>query len=255
MYNQGMFKIISAKEISPGFFDFTVKGGGDTHKISSGQFAHVLCGHHTLRRPISICDFDNEAHTFRMVFEVRGDGTKWLSERSAGEELDIIVPLGNGFRLLDKSKKAVFVGGGIGTPPLLSGCRHYGKNADAILGYRSSRTAILTEDFRKVSGNVMISTDDGSLGHHGLVTDLLDKRLREGACDIIYACGPKVMLKAVAQTAEKYGIECQVSLEERMGCGIGACLVCACRIKTKDGEKNKHVCKDGPVFDAREVVW
>ena len=171
-----------------------------------------------------------------------------------GENLDILGPLGNGFDLTDTDRHAVFVGGGIGAPPLFGAAQKYGTNSDAILGFRSASAAILTDDFGKVCNKVMIATDDGTLGHHGLVTDLLKKRLKE-PCDIIYACGPKPMLKAIAEIAEENDIECQVSLEERMACGVGACLGCAVRIISDGKEKYLHVCKDGPVFNAREVVW
>lgn len=254
MYFRGDFEIISAENIADGFYDFTLRSDRELN-AECGQFAHILCGDKTLRRPISICDFDNEKGTLRIVFEVRGEGTEWMSERKCGDILDVIAPIGHGFTIGDTDRHAVFVGGGIGTPPLLAGCKRYGENATAILGFRNSGAVILKDDFERAAGKVMVTTDDGSFGRHGLVTEPLEEVLKREVCDIIYACGPRPMLKAIAQKAFEYGVECEVSLEERMGCGIGACLVCACRINRGGEEKNLHVCKDGPVFNAKEVVW
>ena len=148
------------------------------------------------------------------------------------------------------------MGGGIGVPPLLGASAPYGENATVLLGFRNMRAIILSDEFEANGADVRIATDDGSYGHHGFVTQLLAQRLDEAPCDVIYACGPTPMLKLVAAEAEQRGIRCMVSLEERMGCGVGACLVCACKTKREDGsETYRHVCKNGPVFDSREVVW
>lgn len=255
MYRQGIFPIQSILEIANGFYDLQVDISSCNEIPKPGQFVNIFCGTKTLRRPISVCDFDKEKKLLRLVFEIRGEGTAWLSRQKPGAGLDLLLPLGNGFRFADTNQKVVFIGGGIGTPPLLYGCRQYGKNADAILGFRTREAAILIDDFRSITNQTLISTDDGTLEHHGLVTDLLQQRLQQERCDAIYACGPKPMLKGIALLAEQYGVSCQVSLEERMGCGIGACLVCACKTKTQSGETYSHVCKDGPVYDAKEVVW
>ena len=148
------------------------------------------------------------------------------------------------------------VGGGIGVPPMLQTAKHYGSNATAILGFRDKDKIVLTEDFERSGIRVMLATDDGSAGHHGLVTDLLKVRLEEEKPDIVYACGPKVMLKFVARMCAEYNVRCQVSLEERMACGVGACLGCATPIRRDDGSVTYlHVCKDGPVFEAERVVF
>ena len=161
-----------------------------------------------------------------------------------------------GFALLEPQKKAVVVGGGIGVPPMLQTAKHYGSNATAILGFRDKDKIVLTEDFERSGIRVMLATDDGSAGHHGLVTDLLKVRLEEEKPDIVYACGPKVMLKFVAKMCAEYNVRCQVSLEERMACGVGACLGCATPIRRDDGSVTYlHVCKDGPVFEAERVVF
>lgn len=216
-----------------------------------GQFVHIKCGQaQILRRPISICDAENGK--VRIFFEIKGAGTQWLAERKTGENLDILGPLGNGYTLSDE--KSMVVGGGIGVPPMLFLAKNL-ENCDGVLGFRSRNNAILISEFEKYCGFVDITTDDGTLGSHGYVDAAVKARLELGRYRMIYVCGPKVMLKAVSQVAEKFGIPCQVSLEERMGCGIGACLVCACKTKTDQGTTYKHVCKDGPVFSSGEVVW
>ena len=170
---------------------------------------------------------------------------------------DRLGPLGNGFSLPESGEGIILIGGGIGTPPLLSVAQTLPGQTEAILGFRNADACILARDFALACANVQIATDDGSLGFHGLVTDLLRERIavKEKPCTGILACGPTPMLKAIAALAQEHQIPCQVSLEERMGCGVGACLVCACKTKEADGEHYRHVCKDGPVFDAREVVW
>ena len=248
-------KIISVKEIAVNTFDFVITCEQESRefieKAKAGQFIHIYLKGRVLRRPISICDIDKQNGTLRIVFQIRGEGTFDLSLYKEGEILDAILPLGNGFTLEDSSKKALFVGGGIGVPPLLATAKHYGKNAVVALGFANKQSVILEEDFKAVGVDLRIATDDGSYGTKGLVTQLF----KEEKPEIIYACGPNAMLKAVANFAKEIGAECQLSLEERMACGIGACLGCAVSLK---GENNKeyfgHVCKDGPVFDYRKVV-
>ena len=211
-----------------------------------GQFLHILCGEgQMLRRPISICDAQGCCR--RIVFEVKGEGTQWLSHRQVGDKLDSLPPKGHGF---DTSGKVLLVGGGIGVPPMLL-CAKSAGSAAAVLGFRNAGAVILEEDFKALCEMVDITTEDGSYGEQGFLTAPLERRLQEEKFDRVLACGPKPMLKAVYNTAKKYGVPCFVSMEERMGCGIGACLVCACSI----GGHMKHVCKDGPVFDGNEVDW
>ena len=144
------------------------------------------------------------------------------------------------------------MGGGIGTPPLLPPAQFHGANATVITGFRTASAAILQADFAASGAKTILCTDDGSAGFHGFTTEALEQRLSEGDVGVVYTCGPKVMMKGVAAIAADRGISCYVSMEERMGCGVGACLVCACDMA--DGSR-KHVCKDGPVFDSREVDW
>ncbi len=246
-----MCKIISAKEIAKDTFDFTLFYPEFAQMAKPGQFAHIYLPGRTLRRPISICDIDKNRGTLRIIFQIRGAGTDELAQMGEQTFLDVLAPLGKGFSLKENTKKALLVGGGIGVPPLFATAKHYGENATVAVGFRDKDTVILEEDFKAIGANLKIATDDGSYGHHGLVTDLF----KDEKPDIIYACGPMPMLKAVAKFAKENNIECEISLEERMACGVGACLGCATRLLKDDGtEYNGHVCKDGPVFDYRKVV-
>lgn len=252
MYKQGKYPIISKQAIAKGIFDLTIKCPEIAEITKAGQFAQVSAEGFFLRRPISICDIDKEKGTIRLVFEVRGKGTDKISELNKGDSIDIIAPLGNGFKVID-GKKAICIGGGIGTPPMVGIAKEYGKNATVISGFRSANAVILQDDFKAQGNETILCTDDGTSGIHGFVTDALKEKLQTEKPDIIYACGPMPMLKAVVTIAEEYGIESQVSLEQRMACGVGACLVCVCRT-VKDGKEIfSHVCTDGPVFDGKEV--
>lgn len=220
-----------------------------------GQFVHIKCGDGLLlRRPISVCTCmeDEPSDTLTIVFEVRGEGTQWLADRPKGHSVDVLGLLGNGFSM-EKQGRYLLVGGGIGVPPML-GCAQYTQgHSTAILGFRSANKAILHSNFEEVCKDVLVATDDGTLGYHGYVDTLVRQELtRDNGYTAVLACGPKPMLRNVAKVAGEFGIPCQVSMEERMGCGVGACLVCACDMK--DGTRS-HVCKNGPVFDAQEVDW
>lgn len=247
--------IVSKENVSKGIFSIWVSCKGLAKQARSGQFVDVKCDSFTLRRPISICEIDAENDQIRLVFEIRGQGTEWLAGKNAGECIDLLGPLGNGFPVDNTDAPAVFVGGGIGVPPLLSAAKQYGENAAAILGFRSANAVILEKDFKKSGAAVTVCTDDGTYGFHGVVTVPLEERLSKKDYAVVYACGPKPMLKAVADLCSKNGIKCYVSMEERMACGVGACLSCACKVNNGGGEHYKHVCKDGPVFDASTIVW
>lgn len=251
-YIQGVFELIKKEKLSDTVFDFTVLAPEIAQKATAGQFVNILCDAKTLRRPISICEIDSKASTLRIVFEIRGEGTSWLSQQSVGSKLDIMGPLGRPFTEGLNGKKCIVVGGGIGVPPML-GISHEFENVDAVLGFRSKGNMILLDDFNKSCNNVFVATDDGSYGHYGNVGDLLKDKIND--CDVVFACGPTPMLKAVSEIAERNSKLCYVSLEQRMGCGIGACLVCACKTKDNGGEHYRHVCKHGPIFDSREVEW
>lgn len=254
-YLQEQCRLLHKVEIAPGIYNVTLSAPQIARIAAAGQFVNILCNGFELRRPISLCGFDGELGVIRLVFEVRGKGTAWLADRQEGDELDIIGPLGHGFPLLDASQKAVMIGGGIGTPPLLPLARHYGANATVITGFRNKDAAILQPDIAACGAQPVLCTDDGSAGFHGFTTQALEAHLAQNSCDVIYTCGPKVMMQRVAAIAAKHDILCYVSMEERMACGVGACLGCVC--KTKEGGDTKHtrVCLNGPVFRAEEVDW
>lgn len=243
--------------IAPGLFEMVLEAPGIAQAAKPGQFVHLACGEgNLLRRPISVCTAQGAA--LRLVFQVKGAGTEWLSARRAGDRIDVLGPLGHGFDLTAAGDRPVLIGGGIGVPPMLyamQAAKAAGAQPSAILGFRSRGMVILENEFQ-AAGTAYIATDDGSYGVHGFVSDVLRSHI--GEFTSVCACGPKPMLRALAQIAGEAGLPCQVSMEERMGCGIGACLVCACELKLKDGGEGVrygHVCKDGPVFDAKEVVW
>lgn len=222
--------------------------------VEPGQFVNVKCGRGLeayLRRPISVCDADNELKTMVLAFQIRGKGTEILSEIQVGDILNVMGPLGSKFYLPQSGNIAV-VGGGIGVFPIyyllkeLPSC-----NKITYLGFRNKDSIVMEEDFTKVTDEINIATDDGSYGYNGFVTAMLKRDFEAGKVpDIIYTCGPSQMMNIVSKLAKQYDIKCQVSMEERMGCGIGACLVCACKLKAEDetGWYNGHVCKDGPVI-------
>ncbi|OCM99996.1 oxidoreductase [Clostridium sp. W14A] len=250
-YDTAVCEILKKAEIAPGFFDVTVSCPEAARSARAGQFAQFLVPGKTLRRPISICGIDRTSGTLRFVFQVRGEGTRALSLLNPGEPVNLLAPLGNGFDLGDTSRRALFVGGGIGVPPLLEAAKPFGKNAVLAAGFRSRDAVILKDDFESTGCETRIATDDGSFGRRGLVLDLIG----DLAFDVVFACGPKPMLRAIAKLAAERGVPCYVSMEERMACGIGACLGCAVKLRGENGDYFGHVCKDGPVFDAETVVW
>ena len=217
---------------------------------------YTIDGSKLLPRPISICEIDKENGRLRVVYRVTGPktGTEEFSELKAVDIIPVIVPLGNGFPYEKAEGKKVFLmGGGIGVPPILELAKQMNcEKKQIVVGYRDAQT-FLKEEFEQ-NGELYISTEDGSVGTKGNVMDAIRENALEA--DLIYACGPTPMLRAIKQYAEENGIECYISLEERMACGIGACLACVCKSKEKDAHSNvnnKRICKDGPVFLSTEV--
>ena len=203
-----------------------------------------------LPRPISICEIDRVDHALRIVYRIAGKGTEEFSQKHTGMRLEIMGPLGNGFPL--KNKKAFLIGGGIGIPPMLELAKQLNCEKQIVLGYRNSEMFLL-DQFKKL-GSVYVATEDGSYGSKGTVLDAIRDNGLEG--EIIYACGPTPMLKALKEFAGERKMECWISMEEKMACGIGACLACVCKSREIDGHTNVHnkrVCKEGPVFRAEEV--
>ena len=248
--------VISQEMLADGIFSMWLRTEAAQTAVP-GQFISMYTNDGTklLPRPISICEIDKAEGALRVVYRVTGEntGTKQFSEAKAGDTIPVIGPLGNGFPL-DKSegKKAFLMGGGIGVPPILELAKQLNCEKQIVMGYRDANT-FLSKQFEE-NGKVYISTEDGSVGTKGNVMDAI--RENGLTADIIYACGPTPMLRAIKNFAEENGIECYISLEERMACGIGACLACVCKSKEKDHHTNVHnkrICKDGPVFLSTEV--
>ena len=244
--------IISQEEIAPAIYSLWIKTDKIAQYAKAGQFISIYCedGSRLLPRPISICEIDKEDCALHLVYRIAGAGTEEFSQKQTGDHLSVMGPLGNGFPL--KSKKAFLIGGGIGIPPMLELAKQLNCEKQIILGYRNSDMFLLDE-FKK-QGEVYIATEDGSVGSKGNVLDAI--RENELDAEVIYACGPTPMLRALKQYASENQMECWISMEEKMACGIGACLACVCKSKEVDGHTNVHnkrVCKEGPVFLAEEV--
>ena len=221
-------------------------------KIRCGQFGNIsVGGTHLLRRPIAICKVDGREVTF--CYQLKGEGTQKLKTMGAGTKLNVLMPLGNGFYVEENEKKVALVGGGVGVFPLISVLREYGasKEISAYIGYRNQGAVCGVEEFEKADKFVGV-TDDGSYGEKMNAVQAFEADLKKGnRPDVVLACGPTPMLRALKALVERENLNCYVSLEERMGCGIGACLVCVCDMT--NGQKAR-VCKDGPVFNANMVT-
>lgn len=241
--------LLKKYEIAPGIFDFTIESETIAKETQCGQFLHIDCGASTfLRRPISICDAENG--TVRFIFQVKGEGTRSLAAYEPGDKLDVMGPLGHGFEI--KGEHPVIIGGGIGVFPLYKLAKSL--KADVFLGFRDKPLVVMEEEFKACSKSVTVGTDNGSYGYNGYIAGAMEKYLDENECDMICCCGPMPMLRAVKLIAESRGIPCQLSLEQRMGCGIGACLVCTCETTHEGTDKHMRVCKNGPVFYSTEVT-
>ena len=248
--------VVSQEQLADGIFSMWIHTEASA-TAKPGQFISIYTNDGTklLPRPISICEIDKENGNLRVVYRVTGEntGTKQFSELKAGDTLPVVGPLGNGFPLEKaEGKKAFLMGGGIGVPPILELAKQLDCEKQVVVGYRDAHT-FLREEF-EANAALYISTEDGSVGTKGNVMDAI--RENGLTADIIYACGPTPMLRAIKNFAEENGIECYISLEEKMACGIGACLACTCKSKEKDHHTNVHnkrICKDGPVFLSTEV--
>lgn len=245
--------ILAQKQIGGEIYDMTIHFPEAAAEAVPGQFLCLYCsdGARLLPRPISICQIDREGGNLRMVYRIAGAGTREMSEKKQGEKLQAMGPLGNGFTI--GREDAILVGGGIGIPPMLELARTIPGRKTVVLGYRDE--TFLLEEFSSLC-DTFAATEDGSCGVKGTVIDAI--RAYDVKGKQIYACGPMPMLKALADYARSQGLEAQISLEERMACGIGACLGCITRTKSRNAHTNSHnarICKDGPVFDIREVAF
>ena len=241
---QGFFKIEEQKKIAKDLF--LMRLSGDTSAITaSGQFVNIKLNGFFLRRPISVCDYDENSLT--IIYKVVGEGTDAMSKMSVGDTLDVLTGLGNGYDLSPSGETPLLIGGGVGVPPMYNLCKKLiceGKKVSVILGFNGKDDVFAEKEFNDLGAKVIVTTVDGSYGIKGFVTDAMK------ALDYsyFYTCGPEPMLKAVYNQSKTSG---QFSFEERMGCGFGACMGCSC--KTKYG--NKRICKDGPVLVKEEIIW
>lgn len=242
MYKQHIYKILSNELIAKSVYKMILEG--DTQFITApGQFINIKLDDKFLRRPISVCDYDDK--TITIIYKVVGSGTEQMAEMQAGDSLDILTGLGNGYTVVD-CKKPLLIGGGVGVPPMYNLCKKLieaNQKPTVILGFNTKDEIFYEDEFKKLGADVRVTTVDGSYGIKGFVTDAFPNDY-----DYFYTCGPMPMFKAIEAKAVTSG---QYSFEERMGCGFGACMGCSC--KTKYG--SKRICKDGPVLVREEIVW
>lgn len=242
MYKQNNYKILSNEKIAKDVYKMILEG--DTQYITApGQFINIKLDGKFLRRPISVCDCDE--NTITIIYKVVGSGTEYMAQLVSGEVLDVLTGLGNGYDI-SKSAKPLLIGGGVGVPPMYMLAKKLiesGQKPTVILGFNTKEEIFFEEEFKALGCDVRVTTVDGSYGIKGFVTDAFPDNY-----DYFYTCGPMPMFKAIENTAKTSG---QYSFEERMGCGFGACMGCSC--KTKYG--NKRICKDGPVLEREEIIW
>ena len=241
---QGIYTIKNTRQLAKNTYEMTLTG--DTSALTApGQFINIQLAGKFLRRPISVCSYD--AESVRIIFKAVGKGTEQLAAMKAGETLDVLTGLGNGYDLNDAGEAPLLIGGGAGVPPmfgLAEALLEKGITPTVILGFNTAEEVFYQEEFTKLGAKVFVATADGSVGEKGFVTDVMPKV----NYTYFYTCGPEPMLKAIDKVAETSG---QLSFEERMGCGFGACMGCTC--ETKYG--NKRICKDGPVLRREEIIW
>ena len=246
MYKRDIYTILSNEPLTPAVYRMVLEG--DTQYITrSGQFINIELEGKFLRRPISVSDYDET--TVTIIYKVVGRGTEQMKGMVAGEKLDILTGLGNGFNTENSGTRPLLVGGGVGVPPMYNLCKRLlseGKKPIVILGFNTKSEIFYYEEFKALGVDVYCSTADGSFGVKGFVTDVIHGEGLE--FDYLYTCGPLPMLKALYDATTVDG---EYSFEERMGCGFGACMGCTC--KTKYG--NKRICKDGPVLKREEIIW
>ena len=254
-------KLLEKEELKPGIFKFSVQADEIVNTARPGNFIEIRVNDDIepfLRRPISIYKMDKEKGILEFIFQVKGKGTTILAKRNKGELIDIVGPLGFGPFKYSNFENLGIIGGGIGVFPLYElakSAKNENKNVNTYLGFRNKDLVVLENEFKQVSNQLTITTDDGSYSQKGFAIDFLKKDIEAGKIDSIYACGPLPMLRAVRELALEKNIPCQISLEERMACGLGVCLGCAVKTakSSKEAPEYWHVCKAGPVFQAKDV--
>ena len=257
---QEIATVVKQQELVEGIYDLTLQTKDIAAAAKAGQFVSVYSNDPSklLPRPISLCGIDKEKGQIRLVYRVTGEGTgtEEFSKLKEGDSVKILGPLGKGFTV-EEGKTAFLIGGGIGVPPMLQLAKDINASGDVpkmqiIMGYRDENTFLLDEF--KEQAESFVSSDNGAVGTKGTVVDAI--KANNLKADVIYACGPTPMLRALRDYADENGMTCYISMEERMACGIGACLACVCKTKEKDHHSNvnnKRICKEGPVFNAKEV--
>ena len=248
-------KIIEKEEIAHGIYKYSIKTKEISQIAKAGNFLEIKVSDSLetfLRRPISIYNIDKENGVIEFIFQIRGKGTEILAERKIGDDLNILGPLGNGVFSIKPYKRVAIVGGGIGIYPLYElakNLKEAGNEVNIYLGFRNKDLVTLENEFSGVSNKLIITTDDGSYKEKGFAIDFLKEDCKKEEFDIIFACGPLPMLKAVQNFSNESGIDSEISLEERMGCGIGACVGCAVLTKSNEGnETYKYVCQHRTSF-------
>lgn len=261
MAKQVLAEIINKEEIIKGIYKFSVKSDEIVKTSNPGNFVEVRVSDQVepfLRRPISIYNMNKENGVLEFIFQVKGKGTEILSRKQIGDKIDIVGPLGYGTFKFSKYNKIAIIGGGIGVFPLYElakQAKEQGKNVNCYLGFRNKDLVMLEKEFKSVTDKLNISTDDGTYGNNGFAINYLKEDMEKEKYECIFACGPTPMLRAVKEYADKNNIDCQISLEEKMGCGLGVCLGCAVKksSSSNDAPEYYHVCKGGPVFNSKDV--
>lgn len=261
MSEQIFAELVKKEQLKPDIYKFGVKAPNIVKEANPGNFIEIRVTEQTepfLRRPISIYNLDKENGILEFIFQVKGKGTEILAKREVGSLIDIVGPIGYGTFKYEEYQKIAIIGGGIGVFPLyeLAKCANADKKeVTTYLGFRNKDFVVLEEEFEKVSNRVVLTTDDGSYAEKGFAINYLKEDIEAGKVDAIYACGPLPMLKAVQKLAIEKDVPCQISLEEKMACGLGVCLGCAVKTAKSpaDAPEYWHVCKAGPVFNAKDV--
>ncbi len=246
MYKNAIYTVLSNEPLTDAVWRMVLEG--DTQWITApGQFVNIALEGRYLRRPISVCDYDER--TITLIYKVVGEGTAQMSRMAPGVRLDLLTGLGNGFSTDADTRRPLLVGGGVGVPPLYNLARRLlaeGREVQVVLGFNTAAEVFYADEFRALGCDVTVATVDGSAGVRGFVTTAIAERGLD--FDYFYACGPLPMLRALCAAVEQPG---ELSFEERMGCGFGACMGCSC--KTLTG--GKRICKEGPVLKKEEIIW
>ena len=261
MAELNLAELVKKEQLKKDIFKFSIKAPNIVKNAKPGNFIEIRVTEQTepfLRRPISIYNIDKENGILEFIFQVKGKGTEILSKKEEGSFIDVVGPLGYGTFQYNDYENLAIIGGGIGIFPLyeLAKCaKKDNKNVNTYIGFRNKGLVILEEEFKQVSNKLTLTTDDGSYSQKGFAINFLEEDINKGKIDSIFACGPLPMLKAVQKLAIEKNIPCQISLEEKMACGLGVCLGCAVKTSASSIEKPEywHVCKAGPVFNCKDV--